>query len=322
MVRSSSARGPRPKVVLLGPQRLQPTLDRTVESLGVRGRIAAVTAGWEEREGEDQELSAHLGGRTLNLRLFERAQDVARRDPELLHATRARIDELHELHEIYRLRLGHEADCARELLRREEQSPGRALVAQECEAAIQALRELDAFHLRRIHAVHAEFEARWRPRERDAVARQRAELAALVRETECLCIAGGHVARLLDCLRLFALLELLPEMPVIAWSAGAMVLSERVVLFHDDPPQGAGNAEVFEMGLGLARDVVALPHASRRLHLDDALGVRFLARRFRPALCAVLDPRTRLDWSGRRWRGASGTLRLATDGALVEVGSA
>ena len=64
------------RVILLGPQRLHPTLIHAVDSLGVRGRIAAVTAGWEEREGEDHELSAHLGGRSFNLRIWERGEDV------------------------------------------------------------------------------------------------------------------------------------------------------------------------------------------------------------------------------------------------------
>src|SRR5262245_44904473 len=121
----------RAKVVLLGPQRLQPTLDRCVESLGVRGRIAAVTAGWEEREGEDQELSEHLGGRTLNLGLWERAQDVRQRDPELFQATRERNDTLRGIHEIYQLRLSHEVECAIELLRREQAEPERDFLRAE-----------------------------------------------------------------------------------------------------------------------------------------------------------------------------------------------
>lgn len=42
-----------------------------------------------------------------------------------------------------------------------------------------------------------------------------------------------------------------PEVPIMAWSAGAMVVSERIVLFHDSPPQGRGNAEMLGPGLGL-----------------------------------------------------------------------
>ena len=312
----------RPKVVLLGPQRLHPTLNLAVASIGVQGRIAAITAGWEERESEDQELSAHLGGRTINLRLWERASDVAQRDPELLRGWRARIDTLREIHDIYKLRLGHEMECARELLQREEKDPTRELVVAECEGAIDAVRRLDAFHLERIRAVHEEFAELWRPHERDSVARHRREIAGILHEVECLCVAGGHVARLLDHLRLFGIFGLVPEMPVIAWSAGSMALGDRVVLFHDAPPQGPGNAEVFEVGIGLYRGLVPLPHASKRLKLGDPLRVKLMARRFRPAICAVLDPKTRLDWNGRRWQGEHGTLRMCESGALAEVNAA
>ena len=39
------------RVTLLGPQRLQPTVAPTLESLRIHGQIATVTAGWQEREG-------------------------------------------------------------------------------------------------------------------------------------------------------------------------------------------------------------------------------------------------------------------------------
>jgi len=108
--------------------------------------------------------------------------------------------------------------------------------------------------------------------------------------------------------------------PLLA--AGSMALAERVVLFHDAPPQGPGNAEVFEVGIGLYHGVIPLPHAAKRLKLEDPLRVRLMARRFRPNVGAVLDPKTRLDWNGRRWRGQTGTLRLCEDGKLAEVNAA
>src|SRR5580765_8065545 len=57
-----------PAVTLLGPQR-RPTLDRVVQSLGIDGPIAAVNAGWQDREADDGELLSLLGGRGVNLRL-------------------------------------------------------------------------------------------------------------------------------------------------------------------------------------------------------------------------------------------------------------
>ena len=56
------------RAILLGPQR-RPTLDSAVRSLGLAGPFATVTAGWQEREPDDRELSAILGGRDVNVGL-------------------------------------------------------------------------------------------------------------------------------------------------------------------------------------------------------------------------------------------------------------
>src|SRR5437764_598914 len=129
-------------VVLLGPQRFEPTLASVVRALGIEEDLATVTAGWQEREDEDAELRDHLGARAVNP-------------------------------------------------------------------------------------------------------------AALIRRTSALAIAGGHVAVLLNRLRLFGILALAEGRTIIAWSAGAMAVSDRIVLFHDSPPQGPGNPEVLGAGLGL-----------------------------------------------------------------------
>ncbi len=83
----------------------------------------------------------------------------------------------------------------------------------------------------------------------------------------------------------------------MAWSAGAMALTDRVVLFHDRVPQGPSHAEIYDDGLGLIHDVVLLPHARRRLLVDDRVRMSVLARRFAPARCIVLDDGVRYDLS-------------------------
>jgi len=309
------------RVLLLGPQRLQPTLDQAVEALGIRGRIAAVTAGWEEREGEDQELSAHLGGRSFNLKVWERGEDVYARDRELHVAVRERNEKLRVAQELYQLRLGHLLAAAREILRKGQPMGFQKIYAAEGTSAIESIRTLDREHLARIREQNEEFYERWKPWQRELVARHREELARMLGEAELLCIAGGHVTILLRRLRLFGVLDLLDEQPIIAWSAGAMVVSERVVLFHDDPPQGAGSAEVAELGLGACKGVVPLPHADKRLELGDRERVALFARRFAPDICPALVPKTRLDWHGQRWSAQAGTLQLDPSGQLVEAGA-
>ena len=69
------------RIILLGPQR-RPTLDAAVRSLGLPGPFATVTAGWQEREPDDRELSALLGGRDVNMELYRRWLDVQDRDPD------------------------------------------------------------------------------------------------------------------------------------------------------------------------------------------------------------------------------------------------
>ena len=259
---------------MLGPQRLAPTLRDAVAAVGAEGtRVAVVTAGWEERESEDAELTEHLAGETLNLRLFERAEDVFARDPALFTALRARHDRIRKLQSLYHLRLAHAMEAARELLALPADGSNEEVVEIERDSAIEAIRTLDQHHLELTREVHAAFDEEWRPDEHDAVRHHHDELRGLLQDCGCLCIAGGHVAILLNRLRLFGFARLADELPLVCWSAGAMAMSERVILFHDSPPQGAGNAEVLEPGLGLLPGLVALPHAAKRLRLSDPVRV-------------------------------------------------
>jgi hypothetical protein len=277
-------------VVLLGPQRLRPTLVEAVDKLGVHGAVAAVTAGWQERESEIDELSEHLRRAVINLELFRRGEDVFARDPELLLAYGDHLDRRKKLQDLYRIRLAHAKAAVRELL---ASSIAADLREPEIDRAIASLRAVDAEHRERIRAVTDAFETDWKPADRPAVAEHRAEVAAALSRCEALAIAGGHVQVLLDRLRLFGVAQASGELPVFAWSAGAMVAGETVVLFHDFPPQGAGNAELLDAGLALCRGVVAMPHAKRRLRLDDPERVLLLAKRFAPERCVALDEGSR-----------------------------
>ncbi|MEM7200846.1 MAG: Type 1 glutamine amidotransferase-like domain-containing protein [Planctomycetota bacterium] len=305
------------RVVLLGPQRLRPTLCDAVrdEGLDPTAPIAAVTAGWEEREAEDAELSDHLGGPVINLRVFERAEDVYRRDPELHVAMRARHDLLRELQGLYHVRLHHSLDAARDLL---AQAGNPRLLEPEREGAIAAVRALDRAHLQRVRELHDEFEAEWRLGERDAVVSARRAVATDLGAAQALCVAGGHVAILLNRMRVLDVLSLAGDRPIFAWSAGAMALGAQVVLFHDRPAQGPGDAEVLVHGLGAFQGVLPLPHASRRLRLKDPRRVELLARRFAPDRCMALDEGCDLRWDGETWRAASSETRELTVAGAVE----
>ncbi len=276
-------------LTLLGPQRLRPTLAGAVAGLGIASetaQIAAVTAGWQEREAEIDEMQEHLSLPVVDLRLHRRCEQAFAEDPDLFRAHRARQDRLRAMHRLYRYRLDFALEPARDLLRR---TGDGALLEPEREAAIAAVCDLDRQYLRRIAEVHQVFEREHPAGSHPPLERQRDEIAALLEDSAALVVAGGHVAVLLNRLRLFRFAELAESQPVIAWSAGAMALGERVVLFHDSPPQGAGNAEVLDLGLGLYSGLLPLPHARRRLRLEDSFRVELFARRFAPDVCLLLD---------------------------------
>lgn len=301
----------RAALVLLGPQRLRPTLREVVDALGVRGTVATVTAGWEEREGEDAELDQHLDGRTVNLGLFPRAEQVFRQEPEVHRAFLRRGDRMRALADVHRSRLHAALEGTRELMRRRREHPEEAeLLDPEIEHALRVVRDLDAHHLGRVAEVDARFAEEAWAAPRPSVEHHRGEVADLVRGGSLLAIAGGHVGILLNRLRLFDVLGAHGDRPVVAWSAGAMALTERVVLFHDSPPQGRGDAEIHGPGLGLAPDLVALPHARRRLALDDPARVELLSRRFAPATCATLDEGARIERTAVGWSLGGGARAL------------
>jgi hypothetical protein len=304
---------PRP-VVLLGAQRFDPTLGDAVAALGVTGRVAIITAGWQEREAEDHQLVDHLGGRAVNLALHARGEAVFRDDPALRDAHREHHAALRHRQDFYRIRLEHLLEADRVIAQRE--APPE-IQHEQSEASCDAIVDLDRWHLGLCRRLRAEFDARWALDTRPVVAQHRAELAALVADCDAVAIAGGHVATLVNRLRLFGLGDLVADKTVFAWSAGAMAVSERIVLFHDDPPQGTEVTEVLDAGLGLARNVVVFPEPERRLHLDDPARIARLARRFAPAHCLAFPARAWVCWhDGAACPTAKGqgVVALRTDG--------
>jgi hypothetical protein len=315
------------RVILLGPQR-RPTLAAVVRSMRLTGPVATITAGWQEREPDDSELSELLGARDVNLGLYRRWLDVQERDPQYAAAERRLRDALGELQDVYLLRLDYALRAVYALQRRAG-SAGRARAGDTAPAAapdgavaeaIAAVRELDDAHLGRISQQRAEFYQAWPPHDRPVIARHRAEVTRLLSDAAALVITGGHVGVLADVLHLFNVAAALRS-PVIAWSAGAMALSDRIILFYDRAPQGPGHPEVFGPGLGVLRQVVPLPHARARMLLDDAPRMAVFARRFAPARGVLLETGTRIDTDGDG-SCPPGTRVLAEDGHVTALEAA
>lgn len=308
---------PEPHVTLLGPQRT-PRLDQVVDFLGLQGPIATINAGWQEREPEDELLDAMLGGRSRNLRLWQRMQQLWEADPSFAEADRERRGVLEEMQQLYLLGLDHAMGAITELYRH---TPRNAWVMQTAlEDTEHIMREMDARHLERVAEVYAEFWARTRPHERPELAEARETIAHELSDAEAVVIPGGHVGVLLGALHLFNIAPAL-DRPVIAWGAGAMALTERVVLFHDRAAHGPAVAETFSAGLGLVKQTVALPSARDRLDLTDPVRMAIWARRFAPARCLLLDAGTQvhIPWDGHLPAGAP---VIGPDGSLTTTEAA
>jgi hypothetical protein len=278
------------RVILLGPQR-RPTLDSVVASLGLDGPFATITAGWQEGEQDDGELRKRLGHRDVNLSLYRRWLDVLERDPQFAAADRRLRAVLEEMQDIYLLRLDYAMRAVYAVQRRNGDDKIRDGALAD---AIASVRELDAAHLHRVSEIRLEFYQARQPHNRPVIAEHRDEVSRLLGDAAALVLAGGHVGVLADVLHLFNVAAALRS-PVIAWSAGAMALTDRIVLFNDRAPQGPGHPEVYGSGLSLLRSLVLLPHARAKLLLDDAPRMAIFARRLAPARCILLETGTRID---------------------------
>ncbi|HET6654345.1 MAG TPA: hypothetical protein VFH10_17040 [Nocardioides sp.] len=277
-------------VTLLGPQR-RPSVQHVARDLDPQAPVVTVTAGWQEREPEDAELQELLGGRAVNLGLHRRWLDVHERDREYAHAERDHDVALAELRSLYLNQLDHALLAAYGVGTARESRPRLSEAAFG--DAIDVIRLVDRQHLTRVRAAQHAFYSAWRPEERPVIAQHRDEVRQVLAQAQAVVVAGGHVGELARVLHLFHVEPHLPQ-TVIAWSAGAMALSERLVLFHDFVPHGVAQTEVFGEGLGVVRGLVPLPHVRRRLRVDDPVRMSVLARRFAPARCVVLDDGVRL----------------------------
>lgn len=294
---------------MLGPQRRTSAARAAVRELMPDGPVATINAGWQERESETSELDEVLGGRMINLRLYQRWRQLQIDDPDYAAAERRLAERLAEQQEIYAIRLGHALAAAAAVSRRNKMATLRDAAEADAVAAIQ---ELDRWHLLRVAETRSQFYADTAIGERDTMAAQRGELRDLVGASAGVVVAGGHVAVLLHVLHIFGLAAVIRS-PLITWSAGAMALSDRVVLYHEQGPPGRQHPEVYAEGLGAYSGVLPFPHPRQRLRLSDPAQMTLLARRFAPRICLLLLDGVRVDLrpghplpAGARWVDTDG----------------
>lgn len=306
-----------PPVLLLGPQR-DPYLADVLAERGWDGRVAVINAGWQEREADDSLLMEQVGSNAVNLKLWQRMQAVWEADPELAEADNERRSLLEEMQELYLRSLDHVVTAIIDLT---QHTPRHPLVQRGALAdAEQIMRRIDARHLQRVTEVHDAFWERWTPHARPAVARARQLIAEDLDNADVVVMTGGHVGVLVGALHLFNVAPRITT-PVVAWGAGAMALTETVVLFNDRAVHGPTAAEVFSTGVGLIRGIVALPSARYRLDLADTRRMALFARRFAPSRLVMLDQREDVLVQHRTDLSAAARL-IRDDGSIGRTASA
>lgn len=310
----------RPVRVLLGPQNPVRNFGRAIDESGIpEGRIAVISAAWQEAENDIDEMRSIVRRPLVDLELYRRAGEVFDADEQLAADYRQRQDRLKEQQRLYRSRLRPLAVAARRMLRYEGD---REIVAAEQRHAIAQLRALDRHHLNRCEAMMQPFHAAFDPRLHETLAGHVREIRDIVDASSAVLITGGNIAILINRLRLFGLADLLAQTHVVAWSAGAMVLAERIVLYHDRLPQGRRDPEVFGAGLGLMPGYIILPDPRHRLRSADRLRVGLMARRFSPDVCVALDNDTLLRFDGDSVAQVDGARQLTSKGRLSKVRAA
>lgn len=304
--------------ILLGPQRFTVTLGAAVRSLGLDGPIAMITSGWEEREDDVDELNGHLEGRGRNLRLHHRMLDVFETDAALAAAARGLRDAQDELRAFYGIRLQSAVDAVHAVARR---TSLRAIGPVAERSAIEAVRDVDRWYAAQLAELYR-LAMESTPPERSApVGWHRGEVRAMIDDCAAVVITGGNVRTVVRTLKLFDV-TVPADKPVVAWSAGAMALTEQVVLFHDYTAQGISAAEVHDVGMGRLPGVIALPHAKRRLRLHDHQRMAVLAKRFADAELVLLDDGAIVRFGDDSVGLPPGARRLGQDGRVSVVAAA
>lgn len=308
------------KRLLLGPQRPVRNLATAVDAAGIpQEPVAVISAGWQEAEGDIDDVKELVRRPLLDLQLYRRAENIFAADKRLAEAYRQRQDRAIELQLLYQIRLRRLLLAAREIMR---SNADPELVAPEVRHAISQLRALDRHHLHRMQSIYADFESEFSSHTSDLLAEHVADINKILTQAPTILLTGGNLIVLLNRLRMFGVHRQLDQHHLIAWSAGAMVLGDLIVLYHDRLPHGRRDPEVLAPGCGVLPGYAFLPDAQRRLRLNDPIRVDLMSRRFAPSVCVTLDSGSQLLLNENQVDAASSARHLTQDGRITKLRAA
>ena len=301
----------------LGPQRPDIYLGSATEHLVPKDApVAVISAAWQEAEGDLGDIQRAMDNPLHELRLYQRADTVFAKDEALTSAYRMRQDQLKGQQRLYRMRLRQLTIAARNILKIKSDP---ILIADERRHAISQLRALDRHHINQVSKINARFEDTFSLDNSALLTQHVGELKEELSRCEYVLITGGNVVVLINRLALFGLGPLLQGKNIIGLSAGAMVLSDRIVLFHDHLPQGRRDAEVMCKGLGLISDTVLLPDARQRIRKTETVRSSLFSRRFSPATCLTLDNNSQLLFQGGKVLQSERVQHISREGKFARV---
>src|SRR5690554_7602981 len=108
------------KRLLLGPQRPVTNLGVAVEKAGIpRGPMAVISAGWQEAEGDIDDIFEQVQRPLHDLGIYQKAEQLTATYPKFAHAYHERQEHLKDLQRLYRLRCKQLMIAARSILRAE-----------------------------------------------------------------------------------------------------------------------------------------------------------------------------------------------------------
>jgi len=290
------------KCLVLGPQRPEVYFGSAMRDHGLdTGPVAVISAGWQEAEGDIDILRPQTSHPMIDSGIDSLSSQLLAAEPAMHRAYRERQERLTELQALYRQRLRQHSIAVRRTLQAEGNP---AVIAPERRHAVSQLRALDRHHQRQIDKAHLRFDSEFNVGTNPRLAEFTHAIHEMFARVDTVIITGGNLLVLLNRLRLFGLGEVLHRKHIVAWSAGAMLLGDRIVLFHERMPQGLRDAEIIDRGFGFLPKVIVMPDAKNRLRTGQELRMSALSRRFAPSACCLLDNKS---------------LALFSDGQLVDT---
>jgi len=293
---------------ILGPQGPQENLVSLINQLINAGTlsknpspIAVVSTGWRHDEDSIDALVEALPINLSLLPLYGWFDLLGNKEPDLsqMHADRQKKIKQHK--EFYREQLHFHMNLWKKYNIRRQ---ANAAFKTEEDTAFKNLKRCDDEMLASLENIRTSYPKLQQAWLHPSAKQYHEKIKEELNRAQALLITGGHAAVLRNRFIFFGMHRLLKDFllsgkPIIAWSAGAMVLTDKIVLYYDNPPQGEGHAEILDYGIGLLPRMIFFPHAHERLNLDSSSRIKQLAKRFDPYLCIGLENGAKLHFNGR-----------------------